>query len=199
MPVRVGLGGERFRRGYRGDVGVRERRSVGKDDSTRKRSGRACQHPCSLAYDDEQRQQSDSPEPFCRHEPLPHHDVSQERQPLDAHLLVPDAHGGSEPIADKVVVSRVAQAVAAILRTLTPADGNPFDGERPHRQAEIVRRCITGSEPYKAVARDLAISLRTLFRDLDGIRLRLVEELPRYAPPSATVAEVSNTFELELR
>jgi tetratricopeptide (TPR) repeat protein len=120
--------------------------------------------------------------------------------PLVSHLLQPDNHAGAEPLADRVVISRVNQAVAAILRTLDPSDGNPFDGDRPHRQAEIVRRSIIGTEPYKAVARDLGISLRTLFRDLDGIRLHLVEELPRYAqPPSATVAAASDTFELELR
>ena len=119
--------------------------------------------------------------------------------PLVAHLLKPDPYPGGEPLADRVVVSRVAQAVAAVLRTLAPSDGNPFDGERPHRQAEIVRRCVVGTEPYKAVARDLGISLRTLFRDLDGIRLRLVEDLPRYAPPATTVLQASDTFELELR
>jgi len=119
--------------------------------------------------------------------------------PLVAHLLQPDGPVGAEPLADRVVVSRVAQAVAAVLRTLAPSDGNPFDGERPHRQAEIVRRCVVGTEPYKAVARDLGISLRTLFRDLDGIRLRLVEDLPRYAPPATTVSQASDTFELELR
>lgn len=119
--------------------------------------------------------------------------------PLVAHLLQADGHNGAEPLADRVVVSRVAQAVAAVLRTLAPADGNPFDGERPHRQAEIVRRCVVGTEPYKAVARDLGISLRTLFRDLDGIRLRLVEDLPRYMPPATTVQQASDTFELELR
>jgi len=119
--------------------------------------------------------------------------------PLVAHLLQPDGHTAAEPLADRVVVSRVAQAVAAVLRTLDPSDGNPFDGERPHRQAEIVRRCVVGTEPYKAVARDLGISLRTLFRDLDGIRLRLVEDLPRYAPPSTTVTQAADTFELELR
>ena len=118
--------------------------------------------------------------------------------PLVAHLLVAEGHA-SEPLADRVVLSRVVQAVSAVLRSLDPADGNPFDGDRPHRQSEIVRRCVIGTEPYKAVARDLGISLRTLFRDLDGIRLRLVEELPRYAPPSATVAVASDTFELEIR
>jgi tetratricopeptide (TPR) repeat protein len=118
--------------------------------------------------------------------------------PLVAHLLHPDGHT-AEPLADRVVVSRVAQAVAAVLRTLAPSDGNPFDGERPHRQGEIVRRCVVGTEPYKAVARDLGISLRTLFRDLDGIRLRLVEDLPRYAPPAATTSQASDTFGLELR
>lgn len=121
--------------------------------------------------------------------------------PLVAHLLQPDdGHGAGEPIGDRLVVSRITEAVAAVLRTLSPSDGNPFDSERPHRQAEIVRRCMLGTEPYKAVASDLGISLRTLFRDLDGIRLRLVEELPRYTPPSAaTVAAASDTFELELR
>src|ERR1700730_1564280 len=119
--------------------------------------------------------------------------------PLVVHLLQPEEHAGAVPLADRVVVSRVNQAVAAVLRTLDPSDGNPFDGDRPHRQAEIVRRCVVGTEPYKAVARDLGISLRTLFRDLDGIRLRLVEELPRYAPPAATVSSASDTFELELR
>jgi tetratricopeptide (TPR) repeat protein len=118
--------------------------------------------------------------------------------PLVAHLLKPDGHG-TEPLADRVVVSRVTQAVAAVLRTLAPVDGNPFDGDRPHRQAEIVRRCVIGTEPYKAVARDLGISLRTLFRDLDGIRLRLVEDLPRYTPPVTTVTSASDTFEFELR
>lgn len=119
--------------------------------------------------------------------------------PLVAHLLKPEDHAAPDALPDRVVVSRVAQAVAAVLRTLTPADGNPFDADRPHRQAEIVRRCILGTEPYKAVARDLGISLRTLFRDLDGIRLRLAEDLPRYAPPVASVRAAADTFEFELR
>ena len=118
--------------------------------------------------------------------------------PLVAHLLEGDRHGG-EPLADRVVVSRVTQAVAAVLRELDPSDGNPFDGDRSHRQAEIARRCIIGAEPYKAAARDLGISLRTLFRDLDGIRLRLVEDLPKYEPPIPPVAAPADTFELEIR
>lgn len=118
--------------------------------------------------------------------------------PLVSHLLEPDSSGAA-PLADRVVVSRVTQAVAAVLRALAPAEGNPFGNERPNRQAEIVRRCIVGTEPYKAVARDLGISLRTLFRDLDGIRLRLVEELPYYTPAATTVTAASDTFELELR
>jgi tetratricopeptide (TPR) repeat protein len=119
--------------------------------------------------------------------------------PLVAHLLRQEPHGGAEPLADRVVISRVTQAVAAVLRSLAPVDGNPFDGDRPGRQSEIVRRCVIGTEPYKAVARDLGISLRTLFRDLDGIRLRLVDDLPRYAPAAMTVTAVADTFELELR
>lgn len=118
--------------------------------------------------------------------------------PLVAHLLDAD-RAGSEQLPDRVVVSRVAQAVAAVLRALDPAEGNPFDGDRSHRQAEIVRRCVIGTEPYKAVARDLGISLRTLFRDLDGIRLRLVEDLPRYAPPMPAVVNLGDNFDLELR
>ncbi len=118
--------------------------------------------------------------------------------PLVAHLLRPDDRS-PEPIPDRVVVSRVSQAVAAVLRTLAPAEGNPFDADRPHRQAEIVRRCILGAEPYKAVAHDLGISLRTLFRDLDGIRLRLAEDLPRYTPPQTSVKAAADTFEFELR
>ena len=119
--------------------------------------------------------------------------------PLVSHLFGQDEmHPGAEPLSDSVVISRVSQAVSAVLRTLTPAEGNP-DGGRGFRQSEIIRRCVIGFEPYKAVARDLAISLRTLFRDLDEIRLRLVEELPHYAPPAATVALASDTFELQLR
>lgn len=118
--------------------------------------------------------------------------------PLVAHLLAADRES-AEQLPDRVVVSRVAQAVAAVLRELDPAEGNPFDGDRSHRQAEIVRRCVIGSEPYKAVARDLGISLRTLFRDLDGIRLRLVEDLPRYAPPVPAVVNLGENFDLELR
>ncbi|MFI5388377.1 MAG: hypothetical protein ACHQY2_01555 [Candidatus Eremiobacterales bacterium] len=118
--------------------------------------------------------------------------------PLVAHLLAADREG-SEQLPDRVVVSRVAQAVAAVLRALDPSEGNPFDGDRSHRQSEIVRRCVVGTEPYKAVARDLGISLRTLFRDLDGIRLRLVEDLPRYAPPMLAVVNLGDSFDLELR
>lgn len=119
--------------------------------------------------------------------------------PLVAHLLLVDDRPGAEQLPDRVVVSRVTQAVAAILRALEPTEGNPFDGDRSHRQAEIVRRCVIGTEPYKAVARDLGISLRTLFRDLDGIRLRLVEDLPRYTPPLAPVVNLGDNFDLELR
>jgi len=118
--------------------------------------------------------------------------------PLVSHLLAADRES-AEQLPDRVVVSRVAQAVAAVLRELDPAEGNPFDGDRSHRQAEIVRRCVIGTEPYKAVARDLGISLRTLFRDLDGIRLRLVEDLPRYAPPVPAVVNLGDNFDLELR
>lgn len=118
--------------------------------------------------------------------------------PLVAHLLAADREG-AEQLPDRVVVSRVVQAVAAVLRELDPAEGNPFDGDRSHRQAEIVRRCVISTEPYKAVARDLGISLRTLFRDLDGIRLRLVEDLPRYAPPLPAVVNLGDNFDLELR
>jgi tetratricopeptide (TPR) repeat protein len=120
--------------------------------------------------------------------------------PLVSHLLLSDdRRPGAEPLTDRAVVSRVAQAVAAVLRTLAPEQGNPFDNDRPYRQSEIIRRCVLGNEPYKAVAHDLGISLRTLFRDLDGIRLHLVDELPRFELPAATVTDVSDTFELELR
>jgi tetratricopeptide (TPR) repeat protein len=120
--------------------------------------------------------------------------------PLVSHLLEsPDTKSAHDALSDRAVVSRVAQAVAAVLRTLAPADGNPFDDDRPHRQAEIIRRCVLGNEPYKAVAHDLGISLRTLFRDLDGIRLHLVDELPRYSFPAPTIADASDMFELELR
>lgn len=119
--------------------------------------------------------------------------------PLVAHLLLVDDRSGAETLPDRVVVSRVTQAVASLLRALEPAEGNPFDGDRTHRQAEIVRRCVIGTEPYKAVARDLGISLRTLFRDLDGIRLRLVEDLPRYSPPAPSIVNLGDNFDLELR
>jgi tetratricopeptide (TPR) repeat protein len=89
--------------------------------------------------------------------------------PLVSHLFASDAlHPGTEPVADRIVISRVSQAVAAVLRSL-------------------------------AVARDLGISLRTLFRDLDGVRLRLVEELPRYSPSAGAGASIADTFELQLR
>jgi tetratricopeptide (TPR) repeat protein len=119
--------------------------------------------------------------------------------PLVAHLLLVDDRPGAEQLPDRVVVSRVTQAIATVLRSLDPAEGNPFDGDRSHRQAEIVRRCVIGTEPYKAVARDLGISLRTLFRDLDGIRLRLAEDLPRYTPPLAAIVNLGDNFDLELR
>jgi tetratricopeptide (TPR) repeat protein len=120
--------------------------------------------------------------------------------PLVSHLFRQDElRPGAEPIGDRVVVSRVSQAVSAVLRTLAPSEGNPYEGERAFRQSEIIRRCVIGTEPYKAVARDLGISLRTLFRDLDEIRVRLTEELPHYAPPATAVATASDTFELELR
>jgi tetratricopeptide (TPR) repeat protein len=121
------------------------------------------------------------------------------QNPLVAHLFSDGGSLGSQDLSDRVVISRVVQAVASVLRGLGPGDGNPFDGNRPSRQTEIIRRCVLGAEPYKAVARDLAISLRTLFRDLDGIRLRLAEELPRYSPAPAIVEAAADTFELEIR
>lgn len=120
--------------------------------------------------------------------------------PLVAHLFTADTlHPGAEPVADRIVIARVSQAVGAVLRTLEPSEGDQFDGERSMRQSEITRRCVIGSEPYKAVARDLGISLRTLFRDLDGVRLRLVDELPRYSLHAATAVSTVDTFELALR
>lgn len=120
--------------------------------------------------------------------------------PLVWHLIRSDElHPAAEPLADRFVISRVAQAVASVLRDLAPAEGNPFDAERCQRQSEIVRRCIIGTEPYKAVAHDLGISLRTLFRDLDTIRLRLAEDLPRFTPAVVSVASATDTFELQLR
>ncbi|HXW76412.1 MAG TPA: hypothetical protein VEJ20_03290 [Candidatus Eremiobacteraceae bacterium] len=119
--------------------------------------------------------------------------------PLVAHLLTPSGPGAPDAVPDRIVIARVAQAVAAVLRDLAASQGNASDHQSPHRQSEIIRRCVLGTEPYKAVARDLGISLRTLFRDLDGIRLRLVEELPRYAPTPVDVVAATDTFELELR